>query len=351
MVVSYCRIDSCSEAAIRDGAFPGSGLPSGAELFEEGSMNVQIICPECGKQHSVREERVGLNFHCSSCGESFEASPSPPKSARPKTEVNDSLPAYNNYLAEPSNSARPKKGVRPGGRTPASAPPVNRLWEILKRHPILLISFWVMIGTIVIGALATVGSIWTSGHNRVDYLLKTGLATGTLFLAALLTMGIGRVYVGDGRTGLLNSHLLYTVCFTLLIVCVVLGTFFVFVIIWGDAPKVSFQGVLSVVVIALASVLTTIAGFVYLGKGSGIRPDQHVIHLVNFAVVVLCIVGGMLFSIVAIWSEKPDIAFQGDLSAVVVFVTTMLISMIVKSFLVKTDAAPGTHHSQDDSET
>jgi hypothetical protein len=292
-------------------------------------MAVNIICPVCGKQRSVRPELVGLTVRCS-CGERFKASPSPAKSARPIT------------------------GVRPGVRSPASAPPdssVGPLWEILKRHPILLISFWVMIGTIAIGALATVGSIWTSGDNRVDYLVKTGLATGTLFLAALLTMGIGTVYVGDGRTGLLNRHLLYTVCFTLLIVCVVLGTFFMFVMIWGNAPKVSIQGELSVAVIALASVLTTIAGAVYLGKGPGNLLEQHVIHLVSFAVVMLCIVGGMLFSIVAIWSEKPDIAFKGDLSAVVVFVTMMLISMIVKSFLVKTDAAPGTDHSQDDSET
>ena len=273
-------------------------------------MVVNIICPVCGKQRLVRARReklVGLTVTCS-CGERFTASLRPPA-------------------------------------------PRGPLWEILKRHPILLISFWVMIGTIAIGALATVGSIWASGANRVDYLIKTGLATITLFCAALLTMGIGTVYVGDGRTGLLNSHLLYTVCFTLLIVCVVLGTFFGFVIIWWDAPKASFQGALSVGVIALASVLTTTAGAVYLGKGRGNLLDQHVIHLVNFAVVMLCIVGGMLFSIVAIWSEKPDIALKGDLSAVVVFVTTMLLSMIVKSFLVKTDAAPGTDHSQDDSET
>ena len=263
-------------------------------------MGFNIICPVCRRQYLAREESVGLTFTCS-CGERWRIT-------------------------------RARAGVR-------------------KRHPILRISFWVMIGTIAIGALATVGSIWASGDNRVGYLIKTGLATITLFSAALLTMGIGTVYVGDGRTGLLNSHLLYTVCFTLLIVCVVLGTFFGFVIIWWDAPKTSFQGALSVGVIALASVLTTIAGAVYLGKGPGNLLDQHVIHLVNFVVVTLCIVGGMLFSIVAIWSEKPDIALKGDLSAVVVFVTTMLLSMIVKSFLVKTDAAPGTDHSQDDSET
>src|SRR6516165_7267330 len=229
-------------------------------------MEIEVFCPACEQPHAILSEWVGRIVRCSSCGERFR--------------------------------------VRP----PAPAPPdssVGRLLEILKRHPILLISFCVMIGTIAIGALATVGSIWASGDNRVDYLIKTGLATITLFSAALLTMGIGTVYVGDGRTGLLNSHLLYTVCFTLLIVCVVLGTFFGFVIIWWDAPKASFQGALSVGVIALASVLTTIAGAVYLGKGPGNLLDQHVIHLLNFAVVMLCIVGGMLFSIVAIWSEKP----------------------------------------------
>jgi hypothetical protein len=221
------------------------------------------------------------------------------------------------------------------------------LREILKRHPIHAISFWVMIGTIGIGTLATVCSIWIS-DDRVSYLIKTVLATGTLFLSALLTMGIGAVYVANGRTGLLNRHLLYRICFTLLIVCVVLGTFFVFVIIWGDARKVSFQGVLSVGVIALASVLTTIAGAVYLGKGPGSLLEQHNIQLVSFAVVVLCIVGGMLFSIVAIWSEKPEIALKGDLSAIVVFVTTLLISMIVRSFLIRTEATRGADQTPDD---
>lgn len=282
-------------------------------------MDMNVVCPDCGKKHTVLSGGVGQNILCP-CGARIKPSP-------PRRHAN-AAPA----AAQPIASVR-----KPAPHAPPPNKPRPTIREILDRHPILLISFWVMIGTIAIGALATVGSIWRSGDDKISYLIKTGLATGTLFLAALLTMGIGTVYVGDGRTGLLNRHLLYTVCFTLLIVSVVLGTFFAFVIIWGDAGKVSFHGLLSVGVIALASVLTTMAGAVYLGKGSDNLLDKHFIHWINFAVVMLCIVGGMLFSIVAIWSEKPDIAYKGDLSAVVVFVTTMLISMIVRAFMTQDD--------------
>ena len=71
-------------------------------------MVVNIICPVCGKQRLVRARReklVGLTVTCS-CGERFTALLRPPA-------------------------------------------PRGPLWEILKRHPILLISFWVMIGTIL----------------------------------------------------------------------------------------------------------------------------------------------------------------------------------------------------------
>ena len=79
-------------------------------------MVVNIICPVCGKQRLVRARReklVGLTVTCS-CGERFTALLRPPA-------------------------------------------PRGPLWEILKRHPILLISFWVMIGTRIVGSIVLCG--------------------------------------------------------------------------------------------------------------------------------------------------------------------------------------------------
>jgi len=78
-------------------------------------------CPNCGTVYNITPQLIGKSTSCKKCGAQLVIDAS---------------------------------GLQLAGGGDSSVGP---FWEILKRHPILLISFWVMIGTRIVGSIVLCG--------------------------------------------------------------------------------------------------------------------------------------------------------------------------------------------------